>query len=403
MIATFGSLLFQQIHSKLLLSILQLFVLEAASSNANVEIAGREVREPGASINFRQDDFLQGDAFRDGLAQVVRFNSSGDNLRSILRGLEQRYAVAIFLDRRVDPDQIIEVAGEAQSLESLIFELAEAAGGGALVLDNMIYVGPRRAVAELPFELEATEQSVREITDVGLRGRWTSRQSIRWDRLAEPRQLAVELTEEYSLDRHSALNLPHDLWAAGQLPPLPLYTRIAVLAAGFDLAVTVGSDGQRFKLARRRLNDPYELFYPAANARTLKNEIAKLLPKAEVVIRGSSLGVTAGWKQHYQLRRWLVVQRSKQLVAIAQENPLSEKRVSLENTEAQIGSILTTIAKQLEVKLELRVSANGMEKLTKLIRIDVANVTYEELIEKCLHGTGFGYQLNSTQLLITDE
>ena len=84
-------------------------------------------------------------------------------------------------------------------------------------LDGLIYVGPASKARMLPGISAMRRRNVsRAPADIGRRLRVERR--VEWPRLTEPRAFLSELCRARGVDVDGLDHIPHDLWAAGQLP-----------------------------------------------------------------------------------------------------------------------------------------------------------------------------------------
>ena len=69
-----------------------------------------------------------------------------------------------------------------------------------------------------------------------------------WDDLATPRELVTKLAAENGVELAGLELVPHDLWAAADLPPLLWTDRLTLLAIQFDLTFAISADGTAVRL-----------------------------------------------------------------------------------------------------------------------------------------------------------
>ncbi len=69
-----------------------------------------------------------------------------------------------------------------------------------------------------------------------------------WDELSKPRELLENLASEADLGIDNPQLLPHDLFPAVDLPPLPLVDRLSLLLSGFGMTFQLSRDGKLIRL-----------------------------------------------------------------------------------------------------------------------------------------------------------
>jgi len=176
---------------------------------------------------------------------ILRVNNP---LRKAIRQISQAYRVAILIDRRVDPDQKLDVSLKDVSLESALQTIARRLGLGTSRLGNVVYLGPARAADGLRGVAAALEKEVRRLPSAVQR-KYLLPKRLVWEDFATPRELVDQLARDSGLKITGLEKVPHDLWAAADLPPSSLIDRLTLIAFQFDLTFEVADGGRRLKLA----------------------------------------------------------------------------------------------------------------------------------------------------------
>jgi hypothetical protein len=168
-------------------------------------------------------------------------------MRTAIRGLSESQQVAILLDRRVDPGQKLELTAKGVPLESALRTIADRCGLGVSRLGAIIYLGPPSAVRRLRPIATALNQAVRKLpTDV--QRKFMRQKAMTWDDLATPRELLTQLGRQNDIEIGGLERVPHDLWAAADLPSASLVDRLTLIAVQFDLTCKIADDGRRIEL-----------------------------------------------------------------------------------------------------------------------------------------------------------
>ena len=132
-------------------------------------------------------------------------------------------------------------------LESALQAIARSRGLDVACLGSVVYVGPPAAVENLGAIAAALETSVRRLPSAARR-KYHQTQRLAWEDLASPRELLADLARDSGLEIAGLELVPHDLWAAADLPPMSLTDRLALIAVQFDLALKVAAGGRRLEL-----------------------------------------------------------------------------------------------------------------------------------------------------------
>ena len=181
------------------------------------------------------------------LQDEVTIRWANNPLRPAIRHLSLAKHVAILIDRRVDPDQKLDVSLKDVPLESALQTIARRADLGASRLSNVVYLGPVSAAVRLRGVAAALEKEVRRLPS-GIQRKYLLPKRLVWEDLATPRDLVAQLARENGLTITGLDKVPHDLWAAADLPPISLVDRLTLIAIQFDLTFAVADGGRRLKL-----------------------------------------------------------------------------------------------------------------------------------------------------------
>ena len=211
-----------------------LFLSHAGAWENIADAADREVWVTGAE-------------FQRQLAQPVDILWAGNPLRAALQGLADSQQVAILVDRRVDPSRKLQLTIQNAPMQSALQTIADHCGLGISRLGDVIYLGPATCAAQLrPIEA-ALIRRVRQFP-ASIQRKFFRSKALAWDDLASPRDLLAQLGRENGLEISGLDRVPHDLWAAADLPGLSLIDRLTLIAAQFDLMFKIDGDGTRLEL-----------------------------------------------------------------------------------------------------------------------------------------------------------
>ncbi len=319
----------------------------------------------------------------------VRMLRWGSNpLRDALASLSATQRVAVFLDRRVDPEQPIDFSSQDEPLAQLLARLAAELDLGTCRIGPVVYFGPPETAAVLPTVVQLRREERESFSPVI--GRRLSRElPLEWPKLTAPRELIGRLAEEVGLGVRDLERIPHDLWPAVELPPLDFYQRMSLVLAGFGLTFQF-EDDVRLRLVelpeRAELQRDHPM--PAHLAARIEARLRQAYPVAEVARQGGGLRVRAPWEVHQAIEGWLQgdIPRSPR-------GPVrpSEVRYTLEVQNQPVGATAHALAQRLE--LELRYPPELEAQLQQRVSFRVEEVTREQLLEALLEPANLTFQV----------
>lgn len=176
-------------------------------------------------------------------AQRITATWQGQQLGVVLERIASTVHAPLWADRRVDPRQIVDAEFTDVPFRAALAELAARHDLGVAQLGDVIYVAPEKTARGLT-TLSRRARTALRAAPAAQRKRWLQAAPWSWPRLSEPRALLNELMQQANVELVGGELVPHDLWPARTLPPLPLVDRVVLLLAGFDLTCEISPDGK---------------------------------------------------------------------------------------------------------------------------------------------------------------
>jgi hypothetical protein len=339
-----------------------------------------------------------GVAFRKQLEAPTTVQGQG-NLRTLREGLtrlSQTNDVAIFLDRRIDPGQPIEFSARELPLESILRRIAAESDAEIAIFGSIVYVGPSESAARLATIAALRRQDIAKV-QAEARARLLRATTWQWEELSEPRQLLSELAREANVKVQNADVLPHDLWPAVSLPPLPWVDRLTLLIVGFALTFEIDERGTSMRLvpqpATARISRRYG---PPGSPTELATQLRRLVPDAQIAVENEQIVVNAAQEDHDKIQRLL----SGQSVRGGKTKRPVEKLYSLQVTNEPAGSVLRKVAESLgkELKYDNRVR----DKLRQPVQLNLKDASLDYLLDMTLKPLGLKWQVTESALEVSD-
>ena len=279
-------------------------------------------------------------------------------LRDALGRLHTLFADPVFVDRRIDPNMRVSLDIEAGSAEEVVAAIAAGQGLGVARLGRLVYLGPSVAADQLRAISAARSQEVGRLP-ADLRGSLTQRQPSDWPRLGEPRGVIAAIIEQRGWRFANAEAIPHDIWAAGSLPPFTLAEQLTVLLIGFDLT---------FELR------PQDRTIQVVPMKVIAKPPGPSLAKKQPGPPASATRPKQGARKEYTLR--------------VPEQP--------------VGVVLQALAKKLNWTIQIDEDAirNAGKSLATPVSFSVENVDREHLLDALLGPAGLDYRIEGEQIRI---
>jgi hypothetical protein len=359
---------------------------------AFVAIALSAAPGPGdQSLAQDSTEWKTGAAFRKQLELPIGIKLGENPLRSALGRLSRAQGTAIFLDRRVDPDQKVDFSSNDEPFDLALAKLCGQLGLGKSIVGSVIYLGPADSAGKVA-TVAALRRKEAASLSASAKARWLKQDPLTWGELSTPGDVLDGLAKT---GRFVVVGeVPHDVWPAYDLPALPLADRVSLLLAGFGLTYRFEGDGATVRLMPMPDAVEYEQPYTHSNPAMLVAELKRVLPALKIERRGSQVYVTGSYEDHERIERLVRGEKVKTVVPVA-----GEQRYTLEVKNQPAGAVVKTIASKLGK--QLKYDASVLPKLRQEVQIKVTEVTLDELLRTTLEPLGLRWELTDTELVIT--
>ena len=328
----------------------------------------------------------------NGLALQNRLNSpidlvwSQNPLRRAIRDLSHDQKVAVSLTAALIPMQTINILLTETPLRTALEEIAHRRGLGVSLLGPVVFLGPPEVYARLRTIAALGEEDVLRLPNAAA-ARFHQRLPLAWHDLARPRDVLKGLVEPVgiTLDPAGLKRVPHDLWAAADLPPLTLVDRLTLVAVQFTYVcgfrrrpkrpprAAAGARGRGAKLSGRGR--------PAMRARgfrRLRRRPKSMWPDGRVVVAGVV-------EDQDRIAHPTPPRRGE----TNRRSPRPET-LHVDGDEPARWDVLRQLAGQL--RLELSIDQAGLDRaglsLETLVSFSVSNATIDELFEAATKSAG---------------
>jgi len=355
---------------------------------------------PVAAVAAEAVRWRTGVEFRRQLHAPVGVTLSANPLRNALSDLARDQKVAVFLDRRVDPDQKVDFSADNMPLEELLRRLAGSKQLGVCYVGPVVYVGPSSATTRLP-TLAALRKEEQQKLPAEIRRRLAVARSWQWDDLATPRDLFTELGAQSKIRMFGVTErIPHDLWPATSLPPLPFADRMSLLAAGFGLTFEFSPDGTAVRLIPVPENATVSRTYTVgSSAAGLAAQLGEKFPRSKIRATGRQIAVVGPLEDHTMIARLL----SGDPVRRPSGNGGAAGKMvfTLRVEDAPVGAILKTLANKPNI--DVKYDPSLVPKLRQLVSVSVKEATLEEFLEATLEPAGLTYKRNGNTIEVVPK
>jgi len=326
------------------------------------------------------------------LGEKVDIVLAENPLRRALEDLSHNKNVAVLIDRRVDPSRKIQISLDAVSLSDAFKAIAQNCGLGISMVGPVAYFAPPAVAQRVRTLVALREEDVRLLPSPATKI-YLHRKSIAWADLAAPRELLQKLASDNGIEIAGLDQVPHDLWAAADLPPLNLIEALTLIAAQYDLTFQISTDGNMVTLLPVPENVELARNYPVVGQpEEIAKKYASLAPQARIQIAGDKIIVTGLIEDHERITASQRPAARRQSIPVDDE--LTLKRFTLTVEEKPLGPVLKQLAEQMNLKLMM--DENALQQagisLHKRVSFSVKDATVDELLHAALQQSHLKFQ-----------
>jgi hypothetical protein len=339
--------------------------------------------------------WLTGEKLRAQLEQKTGIDwggTKGRTFREAIASLSRAQRVAMLIDRRVDPDQKIELSIDDAPLESALKLIAANRQIGMAQVGSVIYLGPK-ATAEKLRTLAALRKDEALKLPSAARSRILQPHPMRWEELATPRDLLSALSGDAKVRIDGTVRISHDLWSAADLPAANFIDRLTLIAGQFDLTFRFADDGESVQLIDMPPAPVIEKGYPlrgglAQRAKEIEKKLAESLPGATIEAAPDKLVVRGRAEDQDFVETYLSGRPAHRAVTAG------EKKLYTLTIVMPVGQLIKTLGKKLDLDVQIdeeAVKAAGLS-LTTEVRVNVKDATADELLKAVLAPAGLAFE-----------
>jgi hypothetical protein len=310
------------------------------------------------------------------------------------------------LDRRVDPDQMIDSDTGDRSLRSAIDEIAQTAHAATSRAGNCLVVAPAAAAGRLRtvVALREGELAARKSDSARTARLRSERATIRWDDLERPAEIVQTIGRHFGLTVSGIEMIPHDLWAGATEPEVTAAEALSLVLNQFDLTFEWTDRGAGVRLVALPATVVIERTYAlhGKSAGEVLHTIHAKIEGLDVEVRGGLLLVKGSVEQQEAVASLLGLSRKPSRTSTKRAaSPLEKQSFTLQAHGVSLRDLFSELEKQ---GLTIEYDAARLEKagidLSQKVSIDLPQLPAPRFFSTLLDPYGLTYHFNRTSVVI---
>lgn len=308
-------------------------------------------------------------------------------LKPGLAAFQKGQGIEIFIDRRVDSSQLLNVGLGAERADILLKAVAEAANCKLGFIESVAYIGPTAETAKIELTYwRAWYLYRKQLIDAKAGGDANKApqipvQKLQWDRLATPQDILSNIEREWHIEILGKEEVPHDHWDSASFSSLSLPAQLCLVVAGFGLSVEPIPATNQWKLIPVRDSNTALLAY---NKNQWKKEAIDNWAKSsdlEIVDEPKFLRVRAEVNQHY------AIVLGKFAAALPKPKSRFENlRFTFEAANTPAADVIDAIAIQLQLQSNWETDRATVNQRRIGLKVNQANV--QQLMDELAKQSG---------------
>jgi hypothetical protein len=181
----------------------------------------------------------------------------GKPLRELLRQIAGAAGFNLWIDRNIDPDQLVSLPGGQKTVFTSLVEACRASNAEVVAVGNVVLVGQRQRIEQLAGAILALQREPPMVANAAEK-KTVAESEIRWPEATTPAE-ALRI-----VSGQAAAELPHDHWPAVAWRDISPQVATLLVTSQFDLmpptdGMVASNAGPRKTLGQTRADRPLDL------------------------------------------------------------------------------------------------------------------------------------------------
>ncbi len=350
---------------------------------------------------------VQGALFQKTINQEMSVRWSNVPLRDVLNRITAQHDIAVIRDRRLNPDKLIDLESNQQSVQQVLENIAREAGGRSCVVGNTVYFGPESSVDKLRTLIALRREELSQLKGVPRNHRsiLSKNHTVHWQDLDRPAQILDIIAAQNGLMVQGQEQIPHDLCSGGTFIADDATAALSLILIQFDLTFRWQDRAAGIELIPIPKSVSITRSHTARplSARQVWNQINKEFPTLQARLDAGQVIVEGTLEQHEAIDDLLHPKLKKDRVVLPAPDQLDQKRITLRVMGVPARALMQDLEKRYQLKFQYdkaELTRAGVD-LGQKVEINVMTVPLDEYLQAIFTPLGADVQREGRQVTIT--
>lgn len=321
-------------------------------------------------------DNPRSEKLRSTLQQPCKLVTQSVTLRNTVQGLEKAFPIHLWLDRRVDAEQVVSIAIESRTVEEYLTALNKVTATETSYFEDIAYITPTGQSPQIDYsywqiasanKLELAKKPSPEL-------RWNTPQPIS--------TIVKKYGDSIPYRFNSNDTIPWDIWAPAALPNASPAAQLTCLLSGFGLQANLDSKNVITAVQTTAPVDvTFAYRFQVSNANKEAFEKWKdAWPQCKMKHAQQGMNLLGPVAAHRDFYNQFI---AKKIVGTNVNRTAKLKQLQASRFSLKLQGELRNIIDSLEKQLDIQFKPKPLDKLVadRRIQLEVENLTLDQLLD----------------------
>lgn len=340
--------------------------------------------------------------FETSLETRISVSWKNRQLRDAIRTLSELHEIPIILDRRIPPNQLLDLDVIDTTLIETLEMIAELSEASISILPGVVYIGPSVVAESLRTLIYVNHKELGKDNDQKLVDR---KISVSWPDLDQPGKIFESVCKQYQISVINPELIPHDLWMGASLPEIGFNEMASLILAQYDLYYQVEN---RNEIRLVPFKFPIKVNF---RHEVTKKQLEEIIPEIrkdkdfpELEVKNRTVTFSGFLEQEEDFLNRLNGKKEKTRKKANEPVSLDRRRFTLTVKEVSAKQLIELLQKNgIRISYDEEKFQSKNVDLEKQLDIDLQGATIRQFLDTFCKPLGLEYKIDQQTILLEPE